>query len=54
VDLSLRVGERIEGIDGRGLPLEVAGAGAPGYPSIDRVTYDFEGQVTGIDLRMPG
>ena len=54
VDLSLRVGERIDGIDGRDLPLEVAGPDAPGHPSIDRVTYDFEGQSTGIDLRMPG
>jgi hypothetical protein len=53
VDLSLRVGDRIEGIDGRGLAFEAAGD-EPGSPSIDRVTYDFEGQSTGIDLRMPG
>ena len=51
VELSLRVGERIGGIDGVGLPM-TTGAGDEQRSAIIRgITYDFKSQATRIDFR---
>ena len=52
VDLSLRAGERVEGIDGRGLSLGGAGESAACRPLLEAVTYDFVGQRTDLALRV--
>jgi len=48
VDVSLRVGDRLGDVSGRGLSFGDAGA-----PTVARIGYDFEAQSTQLDLRMP-
>ncbi len=48
VELSLRLGDRVSGVDGRGLSF------ADGdVPCIESLSWDFGSQTTGIRLRMP-
>ena len=53
VDLSLRVGERIAGVDGRCLSFGTGAGDAEALPLLERVTYDFAGQKTDLGLRLP-
>jgi hypothetical protein len=51
VDFTYHAGDRVSDLDGRGIAFSAKPGDDPSYPKINRVTYDFRGQQTVLDLR---
>jgi hypothetical protein len=52
IDLSYRVGDRIGGLDGRGIDLPKQNGEEPIPPVVEFATYDFSTQRTKLQLRI--